>query len=71
MTNGLQLKPFTKDGILYTIKFRVKDSVDSGKATFDLIYRDGDIVGEPKQPDNQPNNLAIKTTGGKVTLSGY
>ena len=67
-TNGLRMKPFTNDGVLYTVKFKVKDSVGSGKGIFHISYREGDIVGEPRQPDNQPNNFAPKTVDGKVTV---
>ena len=68
VTNGLRVEPFTGDGVLYTVTFKVRDEAESSKCIFNLTYREGDIVGEPKQPGNQPNNFAPSTTDGTATV---
>ena len=68
VTNGLRAEAFVGDGELYTVRFRVKDGAVSGAATFELTYREGDIVGEPRQPGNLPRNFAPETVDGSVTI---
>ena len=52
VTNGLRITPFTSDGALYTVRFRVRGDAPGGEAVFTLTYREGDIIGEPIQPGN-------------------
>jgi len=68
VTNGLRMTPFTTNGVLYTLKFKVKDDAPEGAADFTLSYREGDVVGEPIQPGNLPNNLDILTVAASVTV---
>ena len=68
VTNGLRVESFDGDGELYTVRFRVRDDAASGAATFELTYRVGDIVGEPRQPGNLPRNFAPKTINGSVSI---
>ena len=71
VSNGFRTSAFTGNGVLYTVKFKVKGGAASGVAAFDLSYREGDIIGMPKQPGNQPNNFSPATVPGTVTVTGY
>jgi len=68
VTNGLRTTPFTGNGVLYTVKFKVKPDAPPGKAVFALAYRVGDIVGEPIWTGNGyiSNNFFPATIDGQV-----
>jgi len=68
VTNGLQWVSFTNNGVLYTVKFRVKNDAAFGEANFSLSYRAGDIVGDPIQPGYLPNNLFPDTVAASVVI---
>ena len=70
VTNGLRVTAFNGDGVLYTVRFRVKDGAAGGTTAFSLAYRAGDIAGVPIQPGNQPNNFTPDTddADGTVTI---
>ena len=68
VTNGFRMTPFTSDGVLYTVRFRVRSDAPAGEAVFSLSYREGDIIGEPIQPGNLPNNFAPATVAGSLTI---
>jgi len=74
VTNGLRTAPFTGNGALYTVKFRVKENAPGGEANFSLTFREGDIVGEPIYSEAEgkylSNNFAPTVVDGKVTVEG-
>ena len=68
VTNGFQTDAFAGNGTLYNVRFRVKEDAFFGKSTFSISYREGDIIGEPKQPGNRPNNFFPETIDASVEI---